>query len=89
MSAAGRLNQLSDADQLILKGVAAAFRPTLPVLIRDDATGPVLAWRAASVRALGPRRLALALDQMTHECDLDQPIHGETPPPDLFSTVTK
>ncbi len=83
--AAGRLNRLSDIDRAILKSVPGPLRPTLPVLIRDDGSAPVLAWRAASVTALGPHRLALALGETTQECHLHATIHGETPPTDLFS----
>ncbi len=83
--AAGCLNRLSQADRFVLKSVAAPLRPTLPVLIRDDGSPPVLAWRQAGVRALGPRRLSLALGETTHERDLGRTIHGETPPTDLFS----
>jgi len=94
-AAAGRLNRLSPADRAILKPVPEAMRAALPVLIRDGggdpllAGRPVLAWRKAEVRALAPRRLALFLDastgETTQEADLERTIHGEMPPPDLFS----
>lgn len=84
-AAAGRLDRLADADRAVLKTMAAWARGALPVLIRDDGTAPVLAWRGATARALGPRRLALALGETTHEGDLSRTIHGETPPTDLFS----
>ncbi len=84
-AAAGRLNRLSAADRAVLKTVPAWARSALPVLIRDDDGAPVLAWREAEVRALAPRRLALALGETTQETDLDHAIHGETPPTDLFS----
>ncbi len=83
--AAGHLNRLSDADRVVLRTVHPALRPTLPVLIRDDGSAPVLAWRAATVMALGPRRQSLALGETTQECHLHATIHGETPPTDLFS----
>lgn len=83
-AALGRLAALSKPDRAIVNAVAPWARGALPVLIRDDGTAPVLAWGAAEVRALGPRRLALALGETTQESDLDQTIHGETPPPDLF-----
>lgn len=87
-AASGRLNALSKADRGIVTAVPAWARAALPVLIRDGGDAPVLAWRAAEVRALGPRRLALALagvlGETTQESDLDGTIHGETPPPDLF-----
>ena len=98
-AAAGRLNRLSEADRAVLKTVRASQRATLPiltrailirlVLIRDEGDAPVLAWRKADVRALAPRRLSLFLDALagetTQEADLERTIHGETPPPDLFS----
>lgn len=87
-AASGRLNALSRADRAIVKTVRAWARGTLPVLIRDGGDAPVLAWREAEVRALAPRRLALALAEVlgetTQESDLSGTIHGETPPPDLF-----
>lgn len=83
-AALGRLNALSRADRAVVAAVPAFARAALPVLIRDDGSGPVLAWREAEVRALGPRRLALSLGETTQECGLHRAIHGETPPPDLF-----
>ena len=83
--ASGRLRAVSKADQQVLQGIPASLRPTLPVLIRDDGTAPVLAWRETTVTALGPRRLSLALGETTQECHLHATIHGETPPTDLFS----
>lgn len=88
-AATGRLGALSDPDRTVLKTVPAWARGALPVLIRDDGTAPVLAWRAAEVCALAPRRLQLALagsgGETTQEADLFRSIHGETPPSDLFS----
>lgn len=89
-SAQGRLAALSDADRAILKTAPGWARPALPVLIRDDRPAPVLAWRAAEVLALAPRRLDLALSALgmgetTQESDLFRPVHGEMPPTDLFS----
>jgi tRNA(Ile)-lysidine synthase len=85
----GRLNRLSDADRAVVATVPAWARGALPVLIRDDGDGPVLAWRKAEVRALAPRRLALFLKSISgetpQEADLFRTIHGETPPADLFS----
>jgi len=83
--ASGRLNKLCRADQQILQSVPPSLRPALPVLIRDDGSAPVLAWRQATVLALGPRRLSLALGETTQECHLHATIHGETPPTDLLS----
>ncbi len=84
-AAAGRLNRLPDADRAVAATVPAWARPALPVLIRDGAGGPVLAWRKAEVRALAPRRLALFSGETTQEADLFRTIHGETSPADLFS----
>lgn len=84
VAAARRWNSLENADRVRGAGVWGAHRAALPVLIRDDGTAPVLAWRKAEVRTLGPRRLSLALGETTQESDLLRAIHGETPPPDLF-----
>ena len=84
-AAAGRLALLAEADRRILGGLPAAARGALPVLVRDGESGPILAWRGATVRALGARRLRLALGETTQEADLFHPMHGETPPTDLFS----
>lgn len=86
--ALGRLAALSDADRAIAGRSPAAARGALPVLIRDGDPRPVLAWRHARVLALAPRRLKLAQwafsGETTQERDLVSPVHGETPPPDLF-----
>ena len=84
-AAAGRLARLCEADRRAIAGLPAAARGGLPVLIRDDEEAPILAWRKATVRALGARRLGLALGETTQEADLFHPMHGETPPTDLFS----
>lgn len=89
-SAAGRLSALSDADRAVLRDVPAWARGGLPVLIRESGADPVLAWRLAEVRALAPWRLELALSasgsgETTQESHLFRPVHGETPPTDLFS----
>ena len=84
-AAAGRLARLSEADRRVAAGLPAAARGSLPVLLRDGDDGPILAWREAEVRALGARRLSLALGETTQESDLFHPMHGETPPTDLFS----
>lgn len=87
-AAAGRLARLSRADRRVVAGLPAAARGGLPVLVRDGGSpipGPILAWRGATVRALGVQRLALALGETTQEADLFHPMHGETPPTDLFS----
>lgn len=84
-AAAGRLARLCEADRRVAAGLPPAARGGLPVLIRDGVDAPVLAWRGADVRALGARRLSLALGETTQESDLFQAMHGETPPTDLFS----
>ena len=91
-AALGHLAALSRPDRNILRSVHAHARAALPVLYRNDGRGPVLAWGAAEVRALMPRRLDLALSALgmgetTHEADLFRPLHGETPPSDLFSSA--
>lgn len=80
----GRLNTLSKADRTVAAALPPWARAALPVLIRDGSAAPVLAWRAARVVTLAPRRLELALGETTQECDLYRTIHGEMPPPDLF-----
>lgn len=85
LPAAGRLAGLNPEDRRALQGVPAAARPGLPVLMRDDGDGPVLAWRGAMVRALVEERLGLATDETTHEGDLTDAAHGASPPNDLFS----
>ena len=84
-AAAGRLARLSEADRRAAAGLPPAARGGLPVLVREDGSGAILAWRGADVRALGGRRLGLALGETTQESDLFQAMHGETPPTDLFS----
>jgi tRNA(Ile)-lysidine synthase len=84
-AAAGRLASLPEADRRVAAGLPAAARGGLPVLVRDGGDGPILAWRGAEVRALGARRLRLALGETTQEADLFHRMHGETPPTDLFS----
>ncbi|MDQ3124553.1 MAG: PP-loop family protein, partial [Pseudomonadota bacterium] len=83
--AAGRMSGLSDADRAVLKGLPPAARGSMPVLIRNDATAPVLAGRAGTAMSLVEERLALALDRMTHERDLGGAIHGASPRNHLFS----
>ncbi|MBU2168520.1 MAG: tRNA lysidine(34) synthetase TilS [Alphaproteobacteria bacterium] len=66
----GRAARLGHADRAILASLPAAVRPGLPVLIRDDEAGPVLAQTGARVEALAACRLALGLGQVEHEADL-------------------
>ncbi|MNE75884.1 hypothetical protein D3C80_1720840 [compost metagenome] len=84
-AAAGRLARLSAADRRVVAGLPAAARGGLPVLVREGGSGAILAWRGGDVRALGARRLSLALGETTQEAGLFHPMHGETPPTDLFS----
>lgn len=87
-AAAGRLAQLSERDRVVLTRVPPAARAAAPVLIDGEGRAR-LAWRAAQVRALCLRRLALALTpaegETTQEAGLFQTLHGETPQSDLFS----
>ncbi len=83
--AAGRMAALSDTDRTALKRLPPAARGSVPVLIRNDATAPVLAGKAGRAAALVEERLALALDRMTHERDLGGAIHGASPRNHLFS----
>jgi tRNA(Ile)-lysidine synthase len=83
--AAGRMAGLSDADRAVLKALPPAARGSMPVLIRNDATAPVLAGRAGRAETLVEERLALALDRMTHERDLGGVLHGASPRNHLFS----
>ncbi|MFN3669855.1 MAG: tRNA lysidine(34) synthetase TilS [Brevundimonas sp.] len=86
--AAGRMAALSEPDQAALRALPAAARGGAPVLIRNDATAPVLAGRWARARSLVGERLALALDRMTHERDLGAAMHGASPRNPLFSDGT-
>jgi len=79
MPAAGRLAALPREDRAWLKTLHSRARGGLPVLIRDDGSDPVLAWRRAEVRCLVGPRLAQALDQTPHERDLDPAPNGATP----------
>jgi tRNA(Ile)-lysidine synthase len=83
--AAGRMAGLSDVDRTVLKALPPAARGAAPVLIRNDATAPVLAWTVAKATSLVEERLALALDRMTHERDLGSVLHGASPRNHLFS----
>lgn len=83
--AAGRLSALPKADRARLNVLPPAARGGLPVLIRHDQTAPVLAGTVAVARSLVEERLALALDRMTHETELEPRAHGATPRNHLFS----
>lgn len=84
-SAAGRMAALSVSDRATLKALPPASRGSMPVLIRNDGTAPVLAGTGGKAVSLVGERLALALDRMTHERDLGSPTHGATPRNHLFS----
>lgn len=84
--AAGRMAALSDTDRAALKALPPAARASEPVLIRNESGAPVLARRGARARSLVEQRLALSLDRMTHERDLNVVLHGETLRNPLFST---
>ena len=85
--AAGRMAALSAADRAVLKALPPTARGPVPVLIRNDATAPVLAGTAGKAMSLVEQRLALALDRMTHERDLGGTIHGASPRNHLFSVA--
>ncbi|MDI6625604.1 MAG: hypothetical protein QME55_12800, partial [Brevundimonas sp.] len=80
-----RLAALSKADRARLNAMPPAVRGGQPVLIRNDATAPVLAATTALARSLVEERLVLALDRMTQESDLEPRAHGATPRNHLFS----
>lgn len=83
--AAGRLARLSRADRAMVAALPQVVRGGLPVLLRDRATAPVLAGEGVRIQSLVSQRLSLALDQTTHERDLDHAIHGAMPTNALFS----
>lgn len=83
--AAGRLAALPKADRARLDALPPAARGAAPVLIRNGETAPVLAGSVAGTRSLVEERLALALDRMTHETQLEPRAHGATPRNHLFS----
>jgi tRNA(Ile)-lysidine synthase len=83
--AAGRMTALSGGDRAVLRALPPAARGSMPVLIRNDATAPVLAGTAGRAVSLVEERLALALDRMTHERDLGGVFHGASPRNHLFS----
>lgn len=85
--AAGRMAALSKGDRARLNALPPAARGGQPVLIRNDPDAPVLAGTAARTRSLVEERLALALDRMTHETDLEPRAHGATPRNHLFSSA--
>jgi len=86
--AVGRLAGLSDPDRAVLAPLSPAARNARPVLIRNAPDASVLAGEGVKAKALVEARLALALDGMTHELDLDALARGVLPRNHLFSGVT-
>lgn len=82
--AQGLLARLDAQDHRALAALPASLRPNLPVLIREDGSGPVLAGRAAQVRSLVSRRLNLFLGEVTQESGLAPPNDGGMTGTDLF-----
>ncbi|MBU2351519.1 MAG: PP-loop family protein, partial [Alphaproteobacteria bacterium] len=82
--AGGLRNMLPEEDRAVTRRVRQGDAAALPVLVRDDGSAPVLAWRDAEVVTLAPRRLSLAAGETTHERELSQSVDGERPPADLF-----
>ncbi len=85
VAARGRLSSLTVRDRAALNRLPPAARASIPVLLRDTETVPVLACRDVEQRDLAPERLRLALDETTHEDDLNHPRDGVTPWNPLFS----
>ncbi|HYC69294.1 MAG TPA: tRNA lysidine(34) synthetase TilS [Brevundimonas sp.] len=85
VAAAGHMATLSRDDRARLNALPAPVRGAWPVLIRNDPGAPVLAGSVATARSLVEERLALALDRMTHETELEPRAHGATPRNHLFS----
>lgn len=71
--ARGRLSALSAADRTMIGALPVGTRGAFPVLIRDAEAGPVLASPQVERRELVSERLSLALDETTHEDDLNAP----------------
>ncbi len=84
VAAGGCRDALSDQDREVTRRVRQGDAAALPVLVRDDGSAPVLAWRDAEVVTLAPRRLSLAAGETTHERDLSKSVDGERLPADLF-----
>jgi tRNA(Ile)-lysidine synthase len=75
---------LSKPDRARLAALPPAVRGGWPVLIRNDAGAPVLAGSAAVTRSLVEQRLALALDRVTHETQLEPRAWRNAPEPPIF-----
>ena len=85
VAARGRLSSLTGRDRDALNRLPPAARGAVPVLLRDGETAPVLAGVGVEQRDLVPERLRLALDETTHEDNLNHPPNGVTPWNHLFS----
>nr|WP_314437656.1 tRNA lysidine(34) synthetase TilS [uncultured Brevundimonas sp.] len=85
VAARRRLSSLTVRDRAALSTLPPAARAAVPVLLRDGETAPVLAGSSVQQRDLVPERLRLALDETTHEDDLNHPPDGVTPWNLLFS----
>lgn len=85
VAARGRLSSLTVRDRTALNCLPPAARAAVPVLLRDDETAPVLAGKGVEQRDLTAERLRLALDETTHEDDLNHAPDGVTPWNPLFS----
>jgi tRNA(Ile)-lysidine synthase len=84
VAAAGRMAALSKPDRARLAALPPAVRGGWPVLIRNDAGAPVLAGSAAVTRSLVEQRLALTLDRVTHETQLEPSAWRNAPEPPIF-----
>lgn len=85
VAARGRLAGLSPGDRARLNRLPPGARGAAPVLLRDGELAPVLAGEGVERRGLVAERLRLALDETTHEDDLNPATDGVTPPKRLFS----
>lgn len=85
VAARRRLAGLSPGDRARLNRLPPAARGAAPVLLRDGELAPVLAGVGVERRGLVAERLRLALDETTHEDDLNPATDGVTPRKLLFS----
>lgn len=85
VEARGRLAALSAVDRARLNRLPPGARGAQPVLLRDGELAPVLAGDGVERRGLVAERLRLALDETTHEDDLNPATDGVTPRKLLFS----
>ncbi|WP_313454021.1 tRNA lysidine(34) synthetase TilS [Brevundimonas sp.] len=85
VAARGRLAGLSPLGRAWLNRLPPGARGAAPVLLRDGGLAPVLADTSVERRGLVAERLRLALDETTHEDDLNPATDGVTPRKLLFS----